>query len=135
VKITAAIAFVGLTIVTGPSYAWDNFGHMEVAAVAWGKLTPAAGAQAAQLLTLNPMYASWTNNVPAQERDQIAFIMAATWPDAIKRASDYHSDGSAGGDHHRTLVTLITLGINTGTSSMSRSLPMERRGAEVISRS
>jgi hypothetical protein len=36
--------------------------------------------------------------VPAAKRDQIAFVRAATWPDAIKRDPAYQSDGSDNGD-------------------------------------
>jgi hypothetical protein len=97
-KITSAIALVGFTFACAPACAWDSFGHMEVAAVAWSKLTPAARAAAAELLMRNPQYNSWIINVPAQERDQTAFVMAATWPDFIKRSPDYHSDGPANGD-------------------------------------
>jgi hypothetical protein len=44
------------------------------------------------------MYAAWTSDVPAQERDEVAFMRAATWPDAIKYAGDYHADGPADGE-------------------------------------
>jgi hypothetical protein len=71
---------------------------MEIAATAWSKLTPAARMQASRLLKLNPMYTSWTNGVPAQQRDQVAFMLAATWPDAIKHLDDYHADGPANGE-------------------------------------
>jgi hypothetical protein len=97
-KITSAVALTGLAFACSPACAWDSFGHMEVAAIAWGKLTPAARAQTTELLKLNPEYASWISDAPAQERDQIAFVTAATWPDFIKHATGYHSDGPNNGD-------------------------------------
>jgi S1/P1 nuclease len=94
----SAVALAAWTIAHTPACAWYDFAHMQTAAIAWSRLTPAARARASQLLELNPMYAAWTRNVPARERDQIAFMMAATWPDAIKRLGDYHADGPADGE-------------------------------------
>jgi hypothetical protein len=78
--------------------AWNNFGHMEVAAVAWSRLTPAVRAGATQLLKLNPQYSAWTQNLAATDRDEIMFVVAATWPDFIKRSAGYHADGADNGD-------------------------------------
>ena len=97
-KFLSLIVVMTCAVICSPAKAWDNFGHMEVAAYAWAKMTPTAQARAAQLLKLNPMYAIWTANIPADQRDRVAFVMAATWPDAIKRSTDYHSDGADGGD-------------------------------------
>ena len=94
----SAIAFVACAIASTPAGAWYDFAHMEIAAIAWSKLTPATRARIARLLKLNPMYAAWTKNVPPQDRDQIVFLRAATWPDAIKRVNDYHADGPADGE-------------------------------------
>src|ERR1700724_4003228 len=71
---------------SAPALAWDAFGHMEVAAVAWSKLTPAARARVADLLKKNPNYDVLTRNTTPQNRDQVAFVMAATWRDLIKFA-------------------------------------------------
>ena len=97
-KLLSLIVVTTCALMCWPANAWDNFGHMEVAAYAWAKMTPAVQARAALLLKLNPMYATWTANIPADQRDRVAFVMAATWPDAIKRSADYHSDGADGGD-------------------------------------
>ena len=85
-------------IASAPAQAWNDFGHMEVAAVAWSKLKPAARARAIALLKLSPQYDTWIAGVPAGKRDQIAFVRAATWPDAIKRDDAYQSDGPDNGD-------------------------------------
>lgn len=78
-----------------PALAWDDVGHMTVAAIAYEKLTPAARRQTAALLKLNPQYADWQAVAKDAEEgeDRIAFMMAATWPDAIKRMGDYQDDG------------------------------------------
>jgi hypothetical protein len=71
---------------------------MEAAAVAWTQLTPAAKTEASRLLKLNPQYGAWTSGVAEDQRDLVAFVKAATWPDEIKSLSDYHNDGDRGGD-------------------------------------
>jgi hypothetical protein len=81
-----------------PADAWNSFGHMEAAAVAWTQLTPAAKTEATRLLKLNPQYSTWTQGVPEDQRDQVAFVKAATWPDQIKSLKEYHNDGDKNGD-------------------------------------
>jgi hypothetical protein len=76
-----------------PVWAWDDFGHMTVAAVAWRQLTPAARARTKLLLRLNPDYSHWVDQVAANQRDVVAFMRAATWPDAIKHEPGYQDDG------------------------------------------
>jgi hypothetical protein len=73
--------------------AWNDRGHMMVAAIAWDHLGPSAKARAAELLMLNPSYGKWVQSVPEEDVDEIAFVKAATWPDFIKRSSDYINDG------------------------------------------
>ena len=50
-----------------PALAWNNFGHMEVAAVAWDRLTPATKVKAAKLLQRNPLFDDFTNGVAPNE--------------------------------------------------------------------
>jgi acid phosphatase len=71
---------------------------MEVAQIAWDALAPAVRARAAELLRLNPQYVAWTVNIAAEKRDQIAFVRAATWPDFIRGAHAYTSDGPDNGN-------------------------------------
>jgi hypothetical protein len=87
-----------IALFAAPAHAWNNFGHMEAAAVAWGQMTPAAKAEATRLLKLNPQYSTWIQGVAAGQRDQVAFVKAATWPDQIKSLSEYHNDGDHNGD-------------------------------------
>jgi hypothetical protein len=97
-RIGVWIALVCAGFWTSPAKAWNNFGHMEAAAVAWTQLTPAAKKEATRLLKINPQYNTWTQAVPENQRDQVAFVKAATWPDQIKSLGDYHNDGDRNGD-------------------------------------
>src|SRR6185437_8572318 len=90
VRMGLALSFV---LWTNSALAWNGRGHMIVAAVAWTHMTPASQARAAALLKLNPMYATWISGVPAAKQDQVAFVVAATWPDIIKHTTGYTNDG------------------------------------------
>jgi S1/P1 Nuclease len=86
------VCFLALTFAPG-AYAWNSFGHMMIAAVAYEHLTPAAQAKVARLLQLNPDYPRWVSHTAREERDELAFVMAATWADGIKSESGYVNDG------------------------------------------
>jgi hypothetical protein len=73
--------------------AWNSFGHMMIAAVAYEQLTPAAQARVVQLLQLNPDYPKWVSHTAKEERDELAFVVAATWADTIKSEPGYQNDG------------------------------------------
>ena len=88
-----ALAVLSLLAFSPLAFAWNDFGHMAVAEIAYKHLTPAARARAAALLKLNPSYPDWVKGVAAADQDETAFLMAATWPDEIKRRSDYVDDG------------------------------------------
>jgi len=77
-----------------PAWGWDDEGHMMVAAVAWDHLGDASRARVTALLKLNPDYATWIVDTTRGERDKIAFMRAATWPDAIKTEAGYENDGN-----------------------------------------
>jgi hypothetical protein len=76
--------------------AWNNRGHMVVAAAAWDRLGPAK-ARVHELLKLNPDYPTWIEGVPQARRGKVAFMFAATWPDHIKGAPGFVFDGNAPG--------------------------------------
>jgi S1/P1 Nuclease len=93
-----AVVAVGLAVVSSRARAWDDFGHMQVAAVAYDKLTPQAKKRATALLALNPSYGNWVSGAKKSARDRIAFLRAATWADAIKNDaafSDKNDDQKA----------------------------------------
>jgi hypothetical protein len=92
--VTAALL---VAVAVTPSRAWDGFGHMAVAYLAYQQLTPATQATVNALLKLNPDHANWEAAVPAgtspADKDRIVFMVASTWPDQIKGESNYHNDG------------------------------------------
>jgi hypothetical protein len=80
-------------------FAWNPYGHMVVAASAWDQIAnKTARKRIVALLKLNPQYADWVEGVPASRRDQVAFVMAATWPDLIKKDPQYTADGTDKGN-------------------------------------
>ncbi|MGJ5204583.1 S1/P1 nuclease [Bradyrhizobium sp. HKCCYLR20261] len=90
---TLMIAFtVAVLCPAGPALAWWDEGHMQIAYLAYKKLTPAARDRADVLLKLNPDYASWIAGAPAGQEKLYAFVHAATWPDDIKMKPDYYDD-------------------------------------------
>jgi len=89
-QITAILAAVLLS--TSSVLAWDGEGHMQVAEIAWKHLNTVSRARVSELLKLNPNYHTWIAHVPPAKRKQVAFVMAATWPDFIKRATGYTND-------------------------------------------
>jgi hypothetical protein len=90
-RMRSSACIVGTLVVStcllpqGEALAWNDFGHMEVAAVAYKKLKPASKKRAIELLKRNPSYAYWIVGASATNRDRVTFMRAATWPDAIKR--------------------------------------------------
>jgi hypothetical protein len=82
--------------------AWDSYGHMEVACVAYQHLSPQAKTRVDELIQLNPNYHEWSGWVPARtktaDKQLMLFMIAATWPDEIKSTAGYSNDGSHNGD-------------------------------------
>jgi hypothetical protein len=92
-----------LVLFSATSQAWFSFGHMAVAYVAYQKLTPEKRVRVAKLLKKNPYYKTkWQALIPAgtpaDQRDLMLFMIAATWPDEIKGDSSYVNDGTDGGN-------------------------------------
>lgn len=83
---------VALLAIAPNTYAWDDFGHMEVAAVAFKHLTKKARAKAEQLLELNPRYSNWIVGAASRDQERAAFLRAATWADSIKSDPAYKND-------------------------------------------
>jgi hypothetical protein len=88
-----------------PVAAWDSFGHMVVASVAYRNLDAKTKNRVNQLLALNPYFkdaTKWPAAIPAgttgEDRARMIFMLAATWPDSIKTDRKYHNDGSQNGD-------------------------------------
>jgi hypothetical protein len=83
---------ISLIMLTGPAQAWWDEGHMQIAYLAYNRLTPAVKDRADALLRLNPDYATWTAGAPAGMERKYAFVHAATWADDIKTKPDYYDD-------------------------------------------
>ena len=86
------------------AFAWNNIGHMTVAYIAWRNLTPAQRTRATALIELNPLYATWTAEIPSTvsvaQREMYVFMIAATWADQIKSDSkDFTCEGAANSDN------------------------------------
>jgi hypothetical protein len=96
------LAILCLVVLAAPLLAWNNFGHMTVACAAYQKLTPAAKIRVNTLLQMNPNYNSWLTMIPAgtsdADKQMMIFMIAATWPDQIKRESTYTDDGTDNGN-------------------------------------
>ncbi len=72
------------TLLPARASAWWEEGHMQIAAVAYDRLTPAVREKVDFLIKLNPEYASWIAGHPARKAAQHAFVRAAVWADDIK---------------------------------------------------
>src|SRR2546430_14543572 len=88
-----ALIFLAATLFATHAFGWNDRGHTMVAAIAWDNLTEETQERVTELLKLNPEYRHWVSGVPRTDRDKVAFMKAATWPDFIKRADGYINDG------------------------------------------
>jgi hypothetical protein len=88
-----ALCLILTFLSVGTASAWDSLGHMMVASIAYDDLTPAARKKAVRLVKLNPDYSLWIKGVAKANQNKTAFVMAATWPDAIKTKKTYTNDG------------------------------------------
>lgn len=86
-----------LFVVSSPSlFAWHAKGHMAVAFVAYQLLTPQVRVRVDSLLTRNPSIEDWRSRVasaPADQRKHLIFMLAAVWPDDIRRDPAYTESG------------------------------------------
>src|SRR3954466_14744593 len=93
------LLLVSLVAWPARAFAWAPYGHMIVAASAWDQIgDDAVRKRIGALLKLNPQYGDWVKGVPAADRDRVAFVRAATWPDFIKTAPGYEADGTDNGN-------------------------------------
>lgn len=87
------VAVSAFVVLASPSmYAWHGKGHMAVAYVAYQLLTPSTRVRVDALLRLNPSIDVWRSrvaSVPANKKNQMIFMLAAVWPDDIRRDPNY----------------------------------------------
>lgn len=91
-RILLALALL-FSLPASQAFAWNSRGHMMVAAVAWDLLDENTRERVVALLKLNPDYESWIEDRNDADKDKIAFVMGATWPDVIKHTTGYINDG------------------------------------------
>jgi S1/P1 Nuclease len=96
------LACLAVGTFTGPVRAWNARGHKLVAFIAFQHLNATAKAKVSALLTLNPQFDDWKNTIPANASDErktiTPFLEAAKWPDFIRNAPTYISDGENHGN-------------------------------------
>lgn len=95
---TPVLTISVLLCLTASALAWDEMGHMMVADIAYDHLTPTVRQKAVTLLKLNPKYHTWVKGVSAKDKDRIAFLLASTWPDDIRKDPSYTNDGTDNGN-------------------------------------
>jgi len=84
------VTILFLISLTTTASAWNHFGHLTIAAIAYDHLTPKARTRIDALLQLNPSYSKWVAGIAAQDKRKVAFMRAATWPDLIKTDKNLH---------------------------------------------
>lgn len=88
------------SLLTPPSaQAWNKAGHMTSGAIAYRELKnndPATLARVVELLRQHPQFEDlWVEKLertPAEDRDQLLFMLAARWPDDIRNDADFHHE-------------------------------------------
>ncbi|WP_292670232.1 S1/P1 nuclease [Mesorhizobium sp.] len=118
------ISVLSLILSSVPALAWWDGGHMQIAAVAYSKLTPQAKAKADALIKLNPDYQIWIAGVPDDKKAQYAFVHAAVWADDTPRTMTRRRG--------RTSAMPTRICIAIGISKMSASRPMGRNSPTPI---
>ena len=81
------VLFLVLMGLASPAHAWWDMGHMEVAAIAYGRLDDAVRPKVDALIKQHPAYPLWIKGLeglPDSDKAQAAFVHAATWADDIK---------------------------------------------------
>jgi S1/P1 Nuclease len=91
-RVLLAILTISAALCSAGAHAWNARGHMMVAAIAWDILDEDVREHATELIKLNPHYASLVAGASPEDRDKVAFVRAATWPDIIKSAPGYTNE-------------------------------------------
>ncbi|HEX7638373.1 MAG TPA: S1/P1 nuclease [Burkholderiaceae bacterium] len=119
-----AVLALGLAAAAAPSFAWNGFGHMVVADVAYRDLkanAPQLLARIDALLELNPDHAKWISGVAKSSQEEVAFVQAAHWADDIKRpGSGYYADGADNGNVGVEPVSSYDLGYAPNDTAMHK---------------
>ncbi|MGY4182945.1 hypothetical protein ACVIHH_008236 [Bradyrhizobium sp. USDA 4518] len=80
-----SVLALALGVASSPARAWWDEGHMQIAYLAYKRLSDPVRDKADALLKLNKDYAKWTCGAADDKTAKMyAFIHAATWADDIK---------------------------------------------------
>jgi S1/P1 Nuclease len=83
--VSMGLLAASLAVAASPAIAWWDEGHMQIAYVAYKRLSDPVRETADALLKLNKDYAKWTAGAPDDKTAKMyAFVHAATWADDIK---------------------------------------------------
>ncbi len=111
---SASLAILTLLVVPNPVCAWDDFGHMAVAGIAYRRLKPSVRTRVDQLVQLNPSYSTWLatfrSDLKVEDKNLMLFMLAATWPDAIKGDTTYKADGLDKGYRPDGITSSLNIG-------------------------
>ncbi|MCP2221724.1 hypothetical protein AB7M56_006124 [Bradyrhizobium elkanii] len=106
--VSIGLLAMALGIAASPARAWWDEGHMQIAYLAYKRLSDPVRDKADALLKLNKDYAKWTSGAADDKTAKMyAFVHAATWADDIK-TKEY--------GYTRDAVTSPTAGQNIGYS-------------------
>jgi hypothetical protein len=88
------LALLLAVIVPRPVAAWNDAGHMTIAAVAYQHLTPEARSHVDALLRQHPDFAKLSEGLGASDPDFgiKVFMKASTWPDLIRSDARFFDD-------------------------------------------
>ena len=95
-KLAILTAAALVSLASSPALAWNDQGHMMVAAIAYDQLKPKVKQRVGQLLALNKYPTKGKDNASPEDHAKAVFMMAATAPDAIKDKTahpEYINDG------------------------------------------
>ena len=90
------IAFAAVAGWSTAASAWWDEGHMQIALMAYNKLTDQARVRVDALLQMNDDYPDWIYGVAAADQGKAAVMRAAVWADDIKTRPGYTDDGNSG---------------------------------------
>lgn len=85
-KVPVVLALSLLLWLPQPAAAWNNAGHLTVAAIAYMNLKPGARAKVDAIMRMHPDFGRLAAGVPANDpnRLMVVFCRAATWPDTLR---------------------------------------------------
>jgi hypothetical protein len=95
-------------------FAWNDFGHMTVAYIAYQKLSSSTKKRVGQLLQLHPDYQKWkqslSKSLSEDEAEAEIFMLASTWPDLIRVDPAFKADGYDNGAKPKSPESIMNYG-------------------------